>query len=137
MNSAPGSRNDPWSACEAMLTQFHASAPWYEPTEFEYNGFFQAAVEASELEGGETLLSGQQPLAFDASLTVQYIGEGTSEDGSIFYAFLFQGSAFDAFIWIEDNLRRARLVWRGDEDACVNAELMLRIFEGETLAHLR
>jgi len=120
-----------------MLNRFPSPNPWCEPTGFNYEGFFRAAVEASELEHGLTLLAEQQPLSADSSLAVRYVGEGVSEDGCFFYAFLFQGCGFDAFIWIEDDLNRTRLAWRGNEQAYLRAELLMRMFEGETLAHLR
>jgi len=126
-----------WPTFEDMLNRFSSPDPWRKPTAFDYDGFYRAAVEASELKDGLTLLVVPQPLSADSSLAVQYVGEGSSEDGCIFYAFLFRGCGFYALIWIEDDLRRARLAWRGDEDAYVRAELLLRLFEGETLAHLR
>lgn len=137
MNRAPGSPRHAWLTFEEMLPQFQSPDPWREPTGFEYNGFFQAAVEALAIEDRATLLAGQQSLAFDASLTIQYLGEGSSHAGYIFHAFLFRGRGFDAVIWIENGLRGARLTWRGDEDACVRAELLLRTFEGKVLAHWR
>ncbi len=126
-----------WPSFEDMLNRFPSPDPWRNPTGSDYDGFFWAAVEAFKLKDGLTLLVVPQPLSADIKLAVQHVGVGGSEDGCIFYAFLFRGCGFDTLIWIEDDLRRARLAWRGDEAAYVHAELLLRLFEGETLAHLR
>lgn len=126
-----------WPTFEDMQNQFPSPDPWRKATAFDWDGFYLAAVEASKLKNDLTLLVVPQPLSADSSLAVQYVGEGSSEDGCIFYSFLFRGCGFDALIWIEDDLHRARLAWRGDEDAFVRAELLLRLFEGETLADLR
>lgn len=126
-----------WPTFEDMADQFPSPHAWVNPSPYDHAGFFQAAVEASEFQDGLTLLADPQPLSADSSITVQHVGKGGSEDGCIFYAFLFQGCGFDAFIWIEDDLNRTRLVWRGSEDEYVRAEVLLRMFEGHTLAHLR
>lgn len=125
-----------WPTFEAMADQFPSSHAWVKPVRYDYAGFFHAAVEASELEDGITLLAVPQPLSFESSITVEYVGEGVSEDGCFFHAFLFQGRGFDVYIWIEDDLNRTWLVWRGCEDDYVRAEVLLRMFEGRTLAHL-
>lgn len=126
-----------WPTFEDMQNRFLSPDSWRKPTAFDWDGFYKAAVEASELKDGRTLLVVPQPLSSDRSLAVQYAGEGSSRDGCIFHAFLFRGCGFDALIWIEDDLRRARLAWRGDEDAFFRAELLLRLFEGKTLSDLR
>lgn len=118
-----------------MLTRFPGTMPWNVATNFD--GFFHAAVEASDLDEGATRLAEPQPLSFDDSLTVQYVGDGSFEDGAVLYGFLFRGYEFDALIGIEDDLNRAKLVWRGNKDAFSRAEVLLRMFEGRTLAHLR
>lgn len=122
---------------EHMADQFPSPHAWIRPARNDYDGFFHAAVEAYELEDGPSLLAGPQPLSADSSIRVRYVGKGVSEDGCFFHAFLFEGCGFDVFIWIEDDLNRARLVWRGSEGEYVRAEVLLRMFEGETLAHLR
>lgn len=118
-----------------MLTHFSGTMPWNAATHFD--GFFQAAKEASDLDNGSTLLAEPQPLSFDDGLTVQYVSDGSIEDGAVFYGFIFKGYEFDAVIGIEDDLNRAKLVWRGNKDAFGRAEVLLRMFEGRTLAHLR
>lgn len=122
---------------EDMADQFPSPHGWVKPTHYDYAGFFRSAVEASELQDGLTLLADPQPLSADSSIMIQYVGEGVSEDGCVFHTFLFQGRDFDVYIWIEDDLNRTRLVWRGCEREYVHAEVLLRMFERETLAHLR
>ena len=126
-----------WPTFEEMADQFPSPHVWVKPARYDYAGFFHAAVEASELRDGHTLLAGPQQLSADNSVTVRYVGEGISEDGCFFHAFLFRGRVFDVYIWIEDDLNRTRLVWRGCEREYVRAEVLLRMFERETLAHLR
>jgi hypothetical protein len=121
---------------DEMLERFPPLDSWKLPAT-DCEGFFRAAVEASDLENGLTLLAVPQPLSFDSSLTVRYVGEAASEDGCIFFGFLFEGVGFDVFIWVDDDIFRVKLVWRGDEDAYLRAELLLRMFDGETLARLR
>lgn len=124
-----------WPSFEEMLARFQPATPWNETANF--GGFFDAAVEASDLDNGPALLAEPQALSFNSSLTVQSVGEGSSEDGAIFHGFLYRGRGFETFIWIEDDLTRARLAWRGSENEFLRAELLLRMFEGRTLTHLR
>ena len=137
MDDASPLPHQDWPTFEDMADQFPSPHVWVKPARYDYAGFFHAAVEASELRDGHTLLAGPQQLSADNSVTVQYVGEGISEDGCFFHAFLFRGRVFDVYIWIEDDLNRTRLVWRGSEREYVRAEVLLRLFEGETLAHLR
>lgn len=137
MDDAPPLPHQDWPTFEDMADQFPSPHAWVKPVCYDCAGFFHAAVEASELRDGLTLLAGPRPLSSDSNLSVRYVGMGTSNDGCIFHAFLFEGCDFDVFIWIEDDLHRARLVWRGNEDEYFRAEVLLRMFEGETLAHLR
>lgn len=118
-----------------MIARFPGAMPWNAATDFD--GFFHAAVEASNLDEGATRLAEPKPLSFDNSLTVQYVGDGSFEDGAVLYGFLFRGNKFDAVIGIEDDLNRAKLVWRGNQNAFDRAEVLLRMFEGRTLTHLR
>lgn len=124
-----------WPSFAEMLARFQPDTRWNEAADF--GGFFDAAVEASDLDKGAALLAEPQPLSFNGSLTVQSVGEGSSEDGAIFHGFLYKGRGFEAFIWIEDDLTRAKLAWRGNENDFRRAELLLRMFEGRTLTHLR
>lgn len=137
MDDAPPLPHQDWPTFDDMQNRFPSPDHWREPTASDFSGFFHAASEASEVQDGLTLLAGPQPLSADGRITIQYVGKGGSEDGCFFYAFLFKGRGFDVFIWIEDDLHRARLVWRGSEDEYVQAEVLLRMFEGETLANLR
>ncbi|WP_292089159.1 hypothetical protein [Brevundimonas sp.] len=137
MNESPADPpNQRWLTFDEMLSLLPPPNSWRTPGD-DYDGFFQAAVEAYDLTNGQSLLAKSQPLAFNELLTVEYVGEGSGDDGCICYGFLFKGPDFDAFIWIEDDLRRARLVWRGDEEAYLRTGLMLRMFEEQTLSHLR
>lgn len=124
-----------WPSFAEMLARFQPATRWNEAADF--GGFFDAAVEASDLDNGAALLAEPQPLSFNGSLTIQAVGGASSEDGAIFHAFFFEGSGFEALIWIEDDLNRAKLAWRGNEEEFCRAELLLRMFEGETLSHLR
>lgn len=133
-DGAPPLPHQDWPTFEEMADQFRSPHAWVNPSRYDFAGFFHAAVEASELRDGLILLAGPQPLSAGSSVTVCCVGKGGSDDGCIFYAFLFQGCGFDVFIWIEDDLNRTRLVWRGSEDEYVRAEVLLRMFEGHTLA---
>lgn len=118
-----------------MLARFPGAMPWNAATDF--NGFFHAAKEACDLDDGPTLMGEPQSLSFDDDLVVQYVGDGCIEDGAVFHGFIFKGCGFEALIGIEDDLRRAKLVWRGNQNAFDCAEVLLRMFEGRTLPHLR
>lgn len=118
-----------------MLVRFPGAMPWNVATDFD--GFFHAAKEAFNLGDGSTLLTEPQPVSFDDGLAVQYVGNGSVEDGAVFYGFIFKGREFEALIGIEDDLSRAKLVWRGNQNAFDRAEVLLRMFEGRTLPHLR
>lgn len=110
--------------------------PWKGPSK-DWSGFHSAAVEAADLANGRELLKCSQPLNFDPGLNVRYVGEARSNDGCRFYSFLFQRGGLDVLVWIEDDLHRSRLIWKGEDAVFERTEILLRMLEGETFAHLR
>ncbi|URI14852.1 hypothetical protein [Brevundimonas albigilva] len=126
-----------WLTFQDVQNRFPSDQPWRPPTNHGPSGFVSGADEASNLINGLTLLAAPQPLSFDSRLTVRYVGRAVSDDGCFFLVFLFEGGSFDVLVWVEDDEHRAKLLWRGDQDDFLRSELMMRMFEGRTLEHLR
>lgn len=126
-----------WLTFHDVQDRFPSVQPWRPPTNHGPYGFVSGADEASNLIKGRTLLAVPQPLSFNSRLTVRYVGRAVSDDGCFFFVFLFEGGSFDVLVWVEDDEHRAKLLWRGDQDDFLRSELMMRMFEGRTLEHLR
>lgn len=93
------------------------------------------AVEAVDLPDGQHLLTAGVPVTFRTDLHIRHLGECRSEDGARFDAFLLTiGLAAEVIVWLEDDLHRNCVAYRGAAGAVEQAGLEAKLFKGGCLA---
>ena len=132
----PGPESDDFNETLASIPGTFGA--WrHDYTSAEMLAFADAAMEGTDLENGANLLK-NATASFRPDLSITYLGEANCDQGCLFFGFLFSlADRLQVAAWIEDDLIRCHVVYRGDQAAFEQIALELKMHEGECFRHLR